>query len=183
MTHEELKEKANALPLHPGVYLMMDKTGKVIYVGKAKKLKNRVSQYFQDSASHTAKTRQMVSQVDHFDTIFVTSEFEALVLENSLIKRHMPRYNILLKDDKGYPFVRLSKETYPRFTMCISGPTTGRGILAPSAAGLKPARRWTRCSPPCACPRAAAAFPGMWGRSGPVSISTWAGATVFAAPK
>ena len=80
MTHDELKEKANALPLTPGVYLMMDKTGKVIYVGKAKKLKNRVSQYFQDSASHTAKTRQMVSQVDHFDTIFVTSEFEALVL-------------------------------------------------------------------------------------------------------
>ena len=117
MTREELKAKANDLPLLPGVYLMMDKTGKVIYVGKAKKLKNRVSQYFQDSASHTVKTRQMVSQVDHFDTIFVSSEFEALVLENSLIKRHMPRYNILLKDDKGYPFVRLSRETYPRFTM------------------------------------------------------------------
>ena len=96
MTKEELREKANDLPLAPGVYSMMDKTGRVIYVGKAKKLKNRVSQYFQDSASHTAKTRNMVSQVDRFDTIFVTSEFEALVLENSLIKRHMPRYNILL---------------------------------------------------------------------------------------
>ncbi len=117
MTREELKEKANDLPLAPGVYLMMDKSGKVIYVGKAKKLKNRVSQYFQESASHTLKTRQMVSQIDHFDTIFVSSEFEALVLENSLIKRHMPRYNILLKDDKGYPFVRLSRETYPRFSM------------------------------------------------------------------
>lgn len=117
MTKEELKAKANDLPLSPGVYLMMDKTGKVIYVGKAKKLKNRVSQYFQDSAGHTLKTRQMVSQIDHFDTIFVSSEFEALVLENSLIKRHMPRYNILLKDDKGYPFVRLSKETYPRFSL------------------------------------------------------------------
>ncbi len=117
MTKDELKEKANDLPLLPGVYLMMDKTGKVIYVGKAKKLKNRVSQYFQDSASHTSKTRQMVAQIDHFDTIFVSSEFEALVLENSLIKRHMPRYNILLKDDKGYPFVRLTKEEYPRFSM------------------------------------------------------------------
>lgn len=117
MTREELKEKANDLPLAPGVYLMMDRTGKVIYVGKAKKLKNRVSQYFQDSAAHTVKTRTMVSQVDRFDTIFVTSEFEALVLENSLIKRHMPRYNILLKDDKGYPFVRLSRGEYPRFTM------------------------------------------------------------------
>ena len=117
MTREELKEKANDLPLLPGVYLMMDKTGKVIYVGKAKKLKNRVSQYFQDTAAHTGKTRAMVANIDRFDTIFVSSEFEALVLENSLIKRHMPRYNILLKDDKGYPFVRLSEESYPRFSL------------------------------------------------------------------
>ena len=117
MTREELREQANHLPLVPGVYLMMDKSGKVIYVGKAKKLKNRVSQYFQDSAAHSVKTRTMVSQIDHFDTIFVSSEFEALVLENSLIKRHMPHYNILLKDDKGYPFVRLSRETYPRFSL------------------------------------------------------------------
>ena len=117
MTREELREKASQLPLVPGVYLMMDKLGKVIYVGKAKKLKNRVSQYFQDSAAHSIKTRNMVAQIDKFDTIFVTSEFEALVLENSLIKRHMPHYNILLKDDKGYPFVRLSKEEYPRFSL------------------------------------------------------------------
>ena len=118
MTKDELRAKANDLPLAPGVYLMMDKTGKVIYVGKAKKLKNRVSQYFQENnASHNEKTRRMVSQVDHFDTIFVSSEFEALILENSLIKQHMPHYNILLKDDKGYPFVRLGKEPYPRFTM------------------------------------------------------------------
>ena len=117
MTREELREKASQLPLAPGVYLMMDRSGKVIYVGKAKKLKNRVSQYFQDSAAHSVKTRNMVAQVDKFDTIFVTSEFEALVLENSLIKRHMPHYNILLKDDKGYPFVRLSKGEYPRFTL------------------------------------------------------------------
>ena len=131
MTKDELREKANDLPLSPGVYLMMDKTGKVIYVGKAKKLKNRVSQYFQDSASHTAKTRQMVSQVDHFDTIFVSSEFEALVLENSLIKRHMPRYNILLKDDKGYPFVRLSRESYPRFTMVNKYANDGARYFGP----------------------------------------------------
>ena len=117
MTKQELLDKANDLPLAPGVYLMMDKTGEVIYVGKAKKLKNRVSQYFQENSSHNAKTRRMVSQVDHFDTIFVSTEFEALILENSLIKQHMPRYNILLKDDKGYPFVRLGTEHYPRFTM------------------------------------------------------------------
>ena len=117
MTKDELRAKANELPLLPGVYLMMDKTGQVIYVGKAIKLKNRVSQYFQDTASHNDKTRRMVSQVDRFDTIIVRTEFEALILENSLIKRHMPRYNILLKDDKGYPFVRLSKEVYPRFSL------------------------------------------------------------------
>ena len=87
MTRDELRQKANDLPLAPGVYLMMDKTGKVIYVGKAKKLKNRVSQYFQENAGHNEKTKAMVSQVDHFDTIFVRTEFEALILENSLIKR------------------------------------------------------------------------------------------------
>ena len=118
MTKDELREKANDLPLAPGVYLMMDSGGQVIYVGKAKKLKNRVSQYFQDTASHNSKTKMMVSQVDRFDTILVRSEFEALVLENSLIKRYMPRYNILLKDDKGYPFVRLEKGAdYPRFSL------------------------------------------------------------------
>ena len=117
MTKDELRQKANELPLAPGVYLMMDKSGTVIYVGKAKKLKNRVSQYFREDASHTLKTRLMVEQVREFDTIVVTSEFEALVLENSLIKRHQPRYNILLKDDKGYPFVRLSGGEYPRFSL------------------------------------------------------------------
>ena len=101
MTFDELKEKAHALPLKPGVYIMQDAKNTVIYVGKAKALKNRVSQYFQDSASHTEKTRAMVSQIDHFDVIVADSEFEALVLENSLIKRHQPHYNILLKDDKG----------------------------------------------------------------------------------
>ncbi len=117
MTKDELREKANELPLLPGVYLMLDKSGTVIYVGKAKKLKNRVSQYFREDAAHTLKTRLMVEQVREFDTILVSSEFEALVLENSLIKRHQPRYNILLKDDKGYPFVRLSGGEYPRFTL------------------------------------------------------------------
>ena len=118
MTFDELKDKAHALPLKPGVYIMQDAKNEVIYVGKAKALKNRVSQYFQDSASHTEKTRAMVSQIDHFDVIVADSEFEALVLENSLIKRHQPRYNILLKDDKGYPYIRLTvKEPYPRFSL------------------------------------------------------------------
>ena len=118
MTFEELKTKAHSLPLAPGVYLMRDKSDTVIYVGKAKKLKNRVSQYFQDTASHTAKTRRMVSQIDHFDTIVAGSEFEALVLECSLIKHHMPRYNILLKDDKGYPYIRIDwRDPYPAMSL------------------------------------------------------------------
>lgn len=93
---------------------MKDKEDRVIYVGKAKKLKNRVSQYFQDTAAHSAKTRRMVSLVDHFETIGAATEFEALVLECALIKHYMPKYNILLKDDKGYPYLRLDlREEYP----------------------------------------------------------------------
>ncbi|MBQ6432083.1 MAG: excinuclease ABC subunit UvrC [Oscillospiraceae bacterium] len=118
MTREELKLAALSLPYEPGVYLMKDASDTVIYVGKAKKLKNRVSQYFQDTASHNAKTRRMVSLVDHFETIRAASEFEALVLECSLIKHYMPKYNILLKDDKGYPYLRLDlREAYPRITL------------------------------------------------------------------
>ena len=133
MTFEELKEKAHALPLKPGVYIMQDAKNTVIYVGKAKALKNRVSQYFQDSASHTEKTRAMVSQIDHFDVIIADSEFEALVLENSLIKRHQPRYNILLKDDKGYPYIRLSNEAYPRFSLASRAAEDGARYFGPYA--------------------------------------------------
>jgi len=132
VTREELLQVAESLPLSPGVYLMMDKTGLVIYVGKAKKLRNRVSQYFQSASRHNEKTRLMVSQVEKFDTIVVRSEFEALILENSLIKRHQPRYNILLKDDKGYPFVRLDgKEAYPRFTMVSKVAEDGAQYFGP----------------------------------------------------
>ncbi|MEG1395783.1 MAG: excinuclease ABC subunit UvrC [Oscillospiraceae bacterium] len=118
MTFDELKEKAHSLPLKPGVYIMQNAENVVIYVGKAKALKNRVSQYFADLASHTEKTRAMVSNIDHFDVIIADSEFEALVLECSLIKRHQPHYNILLKDDKGYPYLRLTvNDRYPRFSL------------------------------------------------------------------
>ena len=128
MTFDELKNKALTLPLEPGVYIMRDKSDRVIYVGKAKKLKNRVSQYFQDTASHSPKTRLMVARINHFDVIVAASEFEALVLECSLIKRHMPKYNILLKDDKGYPYVRLdNKAPYPTITMVNR--TAGDGAL------------------------------------------------------
>ena len=138
MTFDELKDKALSLPYAPGVYIMRNKDDKVIYVGKAKKLKNRVSQYFQDTANHSPKTRIMVSHIHHFDVIVAASEFEALVLECSLIKRYMPKYNILLKDDKGYPYLRLNmKDIYPAITLVSKiaddgadyyGPYGGRSV-------------------------------------------------------
>ena len=132
MTFEELKEKALTLPYAPGVYIMRDKSNEVIYVGKAKKLKNRVSQYFQDTASHSPKTRIMVGKIHHFDVIVAASEFEALVLECSLIKRHMPKYNILLKDDKGYPYLRLNmKDVYPVITLVSKPAEDGAEYFGP----------------------------------------------------
>ena len=132
MSFDELKEKALSLPYAPGVYIMRNKDDKVIYVGKAKKLKNRVSQYFQDTASHSPKTRIMVSHIHHFDVIVAASEFEALVLECSLIKRYSPKYNILLKDDKGYPYLRLNmKDIYPKIELVSKIANDGAEYFGP----------------------------------------------------
>ncbi len=112
----QLREKANKLPMQPGVYIMQDAAGQVIYVGKAKALKNRVTSYFR--GDHLPKVAAMVSHVDDFSVIVAGSEFEALMLENSLIKRHQPHYNILLRDDKTYPFLRLDmNQEYPTFSI------------------------------------------------------------------
>ena len=135
---EQLREKANMLPLLPGVYIMLDEHGEVIYIGKAKALKNRVTSYFR--GEHLPKVAAMVAHVADFNVIVVQSEFEALVLENSLIKLHKPKYNILLKDDKGYPFVRLDvTQPYPTFSLVnrtekdgakYFGPYGGRSMTA-----------------------------------------------------
>lgn len=115
----ELRKKANTLPMEPGVYLMRDRRGEIIYVGKAKKLKNRVTSYFRGVERHLPKVYRMVEQVQDFDYIVTDSEFEALVLECSLIKLHSPKYNILLKDDKGYHYVCVTREEYPRIRLAL----------------------------------------------------------------
>ena len=130
MTHDELRERALGLPVRPGVYIMMDKTGQVIYVGKAKVLKNRVSSYFH--GDHDIKTETMVSKIFDFDVIIANTELEALVLENSLIKHHAPQYNIRLKDDKTYPFIRVDlKSEYPTFTVAQKAEHDGAKYLGP----------------------------------------------------
>ena len=113
---KELKLKANRLPLDPGVYIMKNNKGEIIYIGKAKALKNRVTQYFGSGNQHTEKVMRMVSNVNDFEYIICDSEFEALILENSLIKQNKPKYNILLKDDKGYSYVKITKEKWPRIS-------------------------------------------------------------------
>ena len=183
MTREELLQVAESLPLSPGVYLMLDKTGLVIYVGKAKKLRNRVSQYFQSASRHNEKTRLMVSQVEKFDTIVVRSEFEALILENSLIKRHQPRYNILLKDDKGYPFVRLDgKEEYPRFTMVSKAAEDGAQYFGPFGGRHETRQALHAVSAALKLPTCTRRFPAILARSGPASTTISASVTAFAAP-
>ena len=111
-----LLEKANSLPLRPGVYIMKNAAGSVIYVGKSRKLKNRVSQYFQNSEKN-AKTAGMVRAVKDFDYYVCDTEIEALSLENTLIKQYSPKYNIRLKDAKSYPYIKLTDELYPRLVM------------------------------------------------------------------
>jgi len=114
---ERLRRQAMALPLLPGVYIMHDAKDRIIYIGKAKALKNRVSQYFGSQNGHSAKVRQMVAHVERFEYVVVSSEFEALVLECSLIKQHTPKYNILLKDDKGYHYIRVSAPPFSRISV------------------------------------------------------------------
>ena len=128
---QELRKKAMALPLLPGVYIMHDKSGEIIYIGKAKALKNRVSQYFGSQNNHAEKVRRMVDNVDDFEYIITDSEFEALILECSLIKQHTPKYNILLKDDKGYSYIRVSSGDWGRITYVLQKKDDGAQYIGP----------------------------------------------------
>ena len=114
----DFEDEIKRLPKKPGVYLMHGKDNEVIYVGKAKVLRNRVTQYFRQNSNHTPKVLAMISQIASFEYIITDSEREALALECNLIKKYKPKYNILLKDDKQYPYIKVSiNEEYPRVTM------------------------------------------------------------------
>ncbi len=129
---ERLREKANQLPYTPGVYIMHDRLGKIIYIGKSKVIKNRVSQYFHEHAQHSIKTARMVANVEDFDYILCDSEMEALTLENSLIKLHTPKYNIRLKDDKNYPYIRVTmNDAFPTISMVRSRRNDGARYFGP----------------------------------------------------
>ena len=113
---DNIKNALAVLPEKPGVYLMHDASGKVIYVGKAVVLKNRVRSYFRNLASHTPKVKAMVAKIAEIETIVTSSEVEALILECNLIKKYRPRYNISLKDDKTYPYLKVTmQEDFPRY--------------------------------------------------------------------
>lgn len=131
VTKAELYEKAKTLPQLPGVYIIRDKQDTVIYVGKAKRLRVRVSQYFREGVPHDEKTTRMIAAAFSFDVIVTGSEFEALVLECSQIKQHRPKYNVLLKDDKGYSYVKISNEEYPRVTAELQREDDGAEYIGP----------------------------------------------------
>ncbi len=131
MNLQELRKKSMALPKNPGVYLMKNKHNEIIYVGKAKALKNRVSSYFGSQNNHSIKVRKMVENVCDFDYILTDSEFEALVLECSLIKQHTPKYNILLKDDKGYSYIKVTKEQWPKISAVLQKDNDNARYIGP----------------------------------------------------
>ena len=167
MTEKELRKKAMALPLQPGVYIMKNKDKKIIYIGKAKKLKNRVSSYFGSHAGHSLKVIRMVENVDDFDYILVDTEFEALVLECSLIKQHMPKYNILLKDDKGYNYIKITKGDFPRISECKRIDDDGAEYIGPYISGFSVKQAVEETLKIFKLPRCSKNFPRDYGKSRP----------------
>ena len=179
MTKAELYKKACMLPLLPGVYIIRDKSDTIIYIGKAKRLKTRVSQYFREGVPHDAKVSQMIAHAFTFDVIVCQSEFEALVLEASQIKAHTPKYNILLKDDKGYSYVKVTRGAWPRCRRMTTTPTTS----ARSRRRLPCGRWWKRRRTASCCRGAIRAFRRISARAAPASTPTSASAWPCAAAK
>ena len=162
-----LRKKAMSLPLLPGVYIMKNADGEIIYIGKAKALKNRVSQYFGSQNRHPVKVRKMVENVDRFDYIVTGSEFEALVLECSLIKQHSPKYNILLKDDKGYSYIRISEGEYRKISAVFNKKDDGAEYIGPYLSSYSVRQSVDAANKIFKLPQCNKVFPRDFGKSRP----------------
>lgn len=162
-----LRKKAMSLPLLPGVYIMKNANGEIIYIGKAKALKNRVSQYFGSQNRHPIKVRKMVENVDRFDYIVTGSEFEALVLECSLIKQHSPKYNILLKDDKGYSYIRISDGEYRKISAVFNKKDDGSEYIGPYLSSYSVRQSVDAANKIFKLPQCNKVFPRDFGKSRP----------------
>ena len=164
---KELRAKAMALPLESGVYIMKNKDGEIIYIGKAKKLKNRVSSYFGSQNNHTDKVRRMVSQVKSFDYIITDSEFEALILECSLIKQNQPKYNILLKDDKGFSFVKITGGKWRKISYALQKDDEEAEYIGPYTNGFYVKQAVTEANSIFKLPTCNRRFPEDFGKARP----------------
>ena len=167
MTKPELYKKACMLPLLPGVYIIRDKTDEIIYIGKAKRLRTRVSQYFREGVPHDAKVTQMIEHAFSFDVIVCQSEFEALVLEASQIKAHTPKYNILLKDDKGYSYVKVTRGDWPRISAALQKDDDNADYIGPFTSSFA-VREMVETAQNCfLLPRCNREFPRDFGKGRP----------------
>ncbi len=167
MTKAELYQKACMLPLLPGVYIIRDKKDEIIYIGKAKRLRVRVSQYFREGVPHDNKVTQMIAHADHFDIIVCQSEFEALVLEASQIKAHQPKYNILLKDGKGYSYIKVTKEEWPRLSFALQKEEDGAEYIGPYTSAFAAREMAETAMDVFRLPRCAKRFPQELGKGRP----------------
>ena len=162
-----LRDKTSKLTTKPGCYIMKDKGGKIIYIGKAKNLKNRVTSYFRRGQDHLPKVWKMVSNVFDYDFIVTDSEFEALVLECSLIKQYTPKYNILLKDDKGYSYIRVTNETYPRISAVLQKSDDGAEYIGPYTSSYAVKQAVTEANKVFMLPTCNRKFPQDFGKARP----------------
>ena len=167
MTKAELYQKACMLPLLPGVYIIRDKTDTIIYIGKAKRLRTRVSQYFREGVPHDNKVSQMIAHAFSFDVIVCQSEFEALVLEASQIKAHTPKYNILLKDDKGYSYIKVTQEEWPRLTFVLQKEEDGAEYIGPYTSSFAAREMAESAQDAFLLPRCSRRFPQDLGKGRP----------------
>lgn len=162
-----LRDKTSKLTASPGCYIMKDSSGKIIYIGKAKNLKNRVTSYFRRGQDHLPKVWKMVSHVNDYDFIVTDSEFEALVLECSLIKQYTPKYNILLKDDKGYSYIRITNEPFPRLQSVLQKYDDGAEYIGPYTSSYAVKQAVIEANKAFMLPTCSRRFPQDFGKARP----------------